>query len=473
MVGGARARFREFHRLVTQSLSGRLLLLTLLYLLLTETLLFEPSVGRYHRQLLDEHIQSAELAILPFTEPGGDSLSENMRAQLLKRAGAAAVVLKRADQKQFFLVETTPQWIDSTIDLGGAASFANMFDALDCLFRGGRRTLHVIAPTQIKGAQSIEIFLGEAPIYIALVHYAERELLSSLFLSFTTAVLVFTSLYVVLVRPMSNFTRAMIAFRENPEDAARIVKASTRRDEIGIAERELQGMQRDIFGFLQQKTRLAALGSAIARIQHDLKNILASAQLASDRLTAIEDPLVKRLTPRLVASLDRAVALATSTLRYGRAEERVPERRNIALKPLIEEAGESVVAGSDDRVRFVDGIDPELTVDADPEQLYRMILNLVRNAAEALAAAGGEIRVSAERRDGTVALDIRDTGPGIPETMQERLFQPFSGTTRAGGSGLGLAIARDLARGHGGDITLIATGATGTHFRISIPDLSA
>jgi signal transduction histidine kinase len=470
MLRGARAPFREFSRLVTQSLSGRLLLLTLLYVLLTEVLLFVPSIGRFHRQLLDEHIQSAELAILPFTEPGGDTLSANLRQQLLKRAGAAAVLLRRADQKQFFLVEEQPGKIDSTIDLTRAMAFADMYNALDCLFHGGPRTLHVISSTKIKGAQSIGIFLQEAPIYVDLAHYAERELLISLFLSVTTAALVFASLYIVLVRPMSNITRAMIAFRENPEDPGRIVHASARKDEIGIAERELQGMQRDLYGFLQQKTRLAALGSAIARIQHDLRNILANAQLASDRLTTIEDPLVKRLTPRLVASLDRAVSLATATLRYGRAEERAPERRKIALKPLIEEAGESVVARAENKVCFRDGIDPALIIDADPEQLYRMVLNLLRNAAEALSSEGGDIRVSAERVNGAVTLDIHDTGPGIPDALRDKLFQPFAGSARAGGSGLGLAIARDLARGHGGDITLIATGSEGTHFRISIPD---
>lgn len=473
MIGVLRARIRELLRLVRQSLSGRLLLLTLVYVLVTETLLFVPSVGAFHRQLLDDHIQSAELAILPFTEPGGDSLSAGMRMQLLKRAGAAAVVLKRADQKQFFLVEQMPSKIDKSIDLGGAMSFSNMLNAIDCLFNGGHRMLHVTARTQIKGAQSIGIILGEAPIYIALAHYSERELLISLFLSITTAIAVFLSLYFVLVRPMQNITRAMVAFRENPEDPARIVHAGTRMDEIGIAERELQGMQREIYGFLQQKTRLAALGTAIARIQHDLRNILANAQLASDRLTAIEDPLVKRLTPRLVASLDRAVTLATSTLRYGRADERTPERKRVALKPLIEEASESVIIADSDRVRFSNGIDPALTVDADPDQLYRMILNLVRNAAEALSDAGGEISISAARQAGNVTLDIRDTGPGIPPAVREKLFQPFASSARAGGSGLGLAIARDLARGHGGDVVLVATNEQGTHFRILIPDAPA
>jgi signal transduction histidine kinase len=279
---------------------------------------------------------------------------------------------------------------------------------------------------------------------------------------------VFLSLYFVLVRPMRRIARAMISFRENPEDASRIIAPSRRKDEIGTAERELAMMQSDIYGSLQQKARLAALGSAVAKIQHDLRNILASAQMASDRLTAIDDPLVKHLTPRLVTALDRAVAFATNTLRYGRADERPPERRMISVCPLVAEAGE--ICASKHEISFVNEVDPLLKIDADSEHLYRIVLNLVRNASEALAARGGTISVRATRTRQSVCIEICDDGPGIPETMHERLFRPFATPARTGGSGLGLAIARDLARAHGGDVTLAVTGADGTRFRIDIPD---
>jgi signal transduction histidine kinase len=478
MFGPLRTRLKEATQLLTHSLSGRLLLLTLIYVLVSEVLIFVPTIGRYHRQLLDEHIQSAELAILPFTEPGGEGLSEGLRQELLKRAGADAVLLRRADQKQLFLVDNVPPKVDAFIDLGPGMNASDMFDALDCLFNGGDRMLHVVAPTRIKGAQSIGIVLSEEPIRDALVAYSGRVVLMSLFISLASAVLVFLSLYIVFVRPMARLTRAMVAFRQSPEGAARVVEPGSRRDEIGIAERELFFMQRDLVASLQQKTRLAALGAAVARIQHDLRNILSSAQLASDRLNSIDDPLVKRVTPRLVASLDRAVTLAQSTLRYGRAEEQAPERRRVALKPLIEEAAESAIATSGSNIRFVNGIDPSLELDADPDQLYRMILNLVRNAVEALSdlkagidivAGAPEIRVSAARANGRVSVEVADNGPGIPVSVRDRLFEPFS-TARSGGSGLGLAIARELARGHGGDVELVATGGSGTCFRISIPD---
>jgi signal transduction histidine kinase len=464
---GARAAWG----LVAHSLSGRLLLLTILYVLLTEVLILLPTLGRYHRSLLESHIASAEIAILPFTESGGEQLSEGLRRELLARAGAGAVMLKRADQRELFLAHDEPSHFDLTIDLREQSLFSQIASALDCLAAGGNRTLHVIATTQIVHAETVEVITDERPIRDDLVSYADRVVLVALLISVATGLLVFLSLYTVLVRPMGRLTRAMVHFRADPEDLSRIVQASERRDEIGQAERELASMQRDIAGFLQQKARLAALGGAVAKIQHDLRNILASAQLASDRLVRVDDPVVKRLAPRIVSSLNHAVTLATRTLRFGRADEHPPRRERFALAPLIDEVGEAAIAGEGDvAIAFDNTIDPTLEANADHEQLYRMLLNLIRNAAEAVRSRdGARIEVSAEQQNGNLAIRIRDNGGGIPDLVRAKLFQPFAASTRSAGTGLGLAIARDLARAHGGDVVLESTGESGTCFRIAIP----
>jgi signal transduction histidine kinase len=471
MFGRIRAGFVEGWRLLAHSLSGRLLLLTIFYVMLGEVLIFVPSVGQYYRELLNNHIASAELAILPFTVPGGDRLPENLRTELLKRASAAAVLLKRADQRELFLVDRLPKTVDVTIDLETMGSGSAMIQGLSCLYHNGRRMLHVSAATRIKGAEQIGIILGEGPIRQALKAYAWRVVDTGFFVSGVAACLVFASLFFVFVRPMENITRAMVRFRENPEDSARIVAASGRRDEIGLAERELASMQRDLFASLRQKTRLAALGAAVARIQHDLRNILASAKLASERLSTIEDPVVKNLTPRLVASLDRAVALATQTLRFGRAEEHAPARSMLALRPVVDEAAEAALASARAGIEFRNDIAPDLFVDADPEHLFRMALNLLRNAVEALSGRpGGRIVASAERNGKLVSITIADNGPGIPASFRARLFQPFAAPLKPSGSGLGLAITRDLARLHGGEASLVESGQGGATFRIDIPD---
>lgn len=462
--------------LVAHSLSGRLLLLTILYVLLTEVLILLPTLGRYHRSLLESHIASAEIAILPFTEAGGEQLSEGLRSQLLARADAAAVMLTRPDQKELFLAHDEPSHFDLTIDLREQNVLSQIAAALDCLVRGGDRILHIVSATHIVHAQTVEVIAAEAPIRVDLLSYAGRLVLVALGISLATGVLVFLSLYAVLVRPMGRLTRAMVRFRENPEDASRIVEASERKDEIGQAERELASMQRDILGFLQQKARLAALGSAIAKIQHDLRNILASAQLASDRLADSDDPVVKRLAPRIVSSLDHAVNLATRTLRFGRADEHPPQRALFPLAPLVDEIGETALAGepAERTIVFENTVEPALFVDADREQLYRILLNVIRNAADAAKDREfGNVTVKGAREGAGVAIRVCDNGRGIPDSVQVKLFQPFAASTRSTGTGLGLAIARDLARAHGGDVALESTDQAGTCFRIDIPDRQA
>ncbi|HEX3430396.1 MAG TPA: HAMP domain-containing sensor histidine kinase [Rhizomicrobium sp.] len=459
--------------LVAHSLSGRLLLLTIVYVLLTEVVILLPTLGRYHRSLLESHIANAEIAILPFTEASGAKLSQGLRTQLLERAGATAVMLQRPDQKELFLANEEPSHFDLTIDLREANPLAQIAAGLDCLFDGGNRILHVVSATRILHADAIEEITNEAPIRADLLSYAGRLVLVALAISLATGVLVFLSLYAVLVRPMGRLTRAMVRFRDNPEDASRIVQPSERRDEIGQAERELASMQRDILGFLQQKARLAALGSAVAKIQHDLRNILASAQLASDRLADSDDPVVKRLAPRIVTSLDHAVNLATRTLRFGRADKHPPQRALFPLAPLVDEIGETALAGepADKTVVFDNAIPAALIVDADREQLYRILLNVIRNAADAVKDRElGNVTVKASRDEAGVAIRICDNGRGIPAAVQAKLFQPFAASTRSAGTGLGLAIARDLAHAHGGDVLLESTEPSGTCFRIDLPD---
>jgi signal transduction histidine kinase len=468
MAGQWRGRIGEGWGLVARSLSGRLLLLTVLYAMLTQVLIFVPSIGRYYRNALAARVEAAEIAILPFTEPA-NGLSDALRAQLLTRAGAVAVMLPRADQREIFLSNVIPSKIDVRVDLRNKNPFVDMIEGMDCLLNGGMRTLQITAPTKIKGAQSVQAIVNEKPIHSQLKSYAWGILLLAFLISLATGVLVFISLYLALVRPMRQITRAMVRFRDNPEDASRIVTASARPDEIGIAERELAAMQHDIYGSLQQRSRLAALGTAVAKIQHDLRNILSSAQLASDQLAKSADPSVQRLAPRLVSSIDHAVALATNTLRYGRADEHPPQRRRLRLKPIVEEAREAALDGKY-AVRFDDAVDDGFEIDADAAQLFRILLNILRNAGEALGEKGGAIAFCAARADGEAFIDISDNGPGIPPAIRARLFQPFAGSARAGGSGLGLAIARELARAHGGDVLLVQSGESGTQFRVTIPD---
>jgi signal transduction histidine kinase len=276
---------------------------------------------------------------------------------------------------------------------------------------------------------------------------------------------------------MMRITRNILSFSQLPEDASRIIVPSQRRDEIGVAERGLAHMQSELHHTLQQKSRLAALGLAVSKISHDLRNMLANAQLISDRLGSLPDPTVQRFAPKLIASLDRAISLCESTLRFGRAEEAPPRREPTPLRALVADVGDGLGLPRDDGIAWTVDMDDDLHIDADRDQLYRVLSNLCRNALQAIeqqevgspGGSRGHIRVSAARNGTRVSIDVRDNGPGVPEKARAHLFQAFQGSARKGGTGLGLAVAHELVAAHGGTIRLMSTDR-GTHFRIEISD---
>jgi signal transduction histidine kinase len=305
--------------------------------------------------------------------------------------------------------------------------------------------------------------------------FSVNILLLLLAISCITAMLVFLALHYLFVRPMWRITRNMVAFRADPENPSRVIEQSGRRDEIGTAEEELGAMQRELTSMLQQQSRLAALGLAVSKINHDLRNLLASAQLFSDQLSTSPDPKVQRFAPKLMRALERAIAFCQSTLSYGGAQEPPPERRTIQVEPLIEEVHEALGLGLDVPIRWIVAVERGLTMEADHDQLFRVLVNIARNAVQALETRGtrdparDQIRITGRREGSVAVIEVSDTGSGVPEKARAHLFQAFQGSARAGGTGLGLAIAAELVRAHGGEIRLVP-GTIGATFSITIPD---
>src|SRR5271156_5067973 len=317
--------------------------------------------------------------------------------------------------------------------------------------------------------------MDEQPLRKAMLRYSTDILFLSLIISGITAALVYLALHYMFVRPMRRVTANMMAFRADPENSDRVIAPSGRADEIGTAERELATMQIELASMLHQKNRLAALGLAVSKINHDLRNLLASAQLFSDRLAGIPDPGVQRFAPKLMRALERAIAFCQSTLSYGRLQEAPPERRQILLEPLVEEVHEGLGLGPDSPIRWISAVERGLTVEADYDQLFRILLNLARNAVGAMESRAArdpgrdQIRITGRREGAVVVIEVSDTGPGFSEKARAHLFEAFQGSTRTGGTGLGLAIAAELIRAHGGDIRLVE-GTIGATLRVTIPD---
>jgi signal transduction histidine kinase len=352
-------------------------------------------------------------------------------------------------------------------------------DALAVMARGEDRVLRVIGTSPRRPDATLEVVLYEAPMRDAMVAFSIRILTLSIIISLITATLVYVSLQWLMVRPILQLTESMTRFRERPEDETAAIRPGTRRDEIGVAERELATMQTDLRQALIEKTRLAALGAAVAKINHDLRNTLSTAVLASDRLGSVSDPEVQRVLPQLYKAIDRAVALCSRTLDFVQDVRASVRRERLTVGLLVSDLAaalrEAPSAAGGLRVIAEGGMD--LAVDGDRDQLFRVFHNLALNAAQAGAA---HLRVQA--RSGPVGspqagqrhlvIEFADDGPGIPDSVRDRLFQPFAISTRPGGSGLGLSIAREIVAAHGGKLVLAATGAEGTIFRIELPSPS-
>jgi signal transduction histidine kinase len=226
---------------------------------------------------------------------------------------------------------------------------------------------------------------------------------------------------------------------------------------------------------LAQRRHLADLGLAVSKINHDLRNILASAQLFSDRLAVVEDPLVKRFAPKIVGAIDRAVGYTRSVLAYGQAREEPPRRQLVALPRLVDDVADVLGLAGHERIGWENRLPPPLEMDADADQLFRVVINLARNAMEALEqdddpAVVRRIWAEGERQGGVVSFRICDTGPGVPEKARAALYKPFQGSARPGGVGLGLAIAAEIVRAHGGEIVLADRPGAGAVFQVTIPD---
>jgi signal transduction histidine kinase len=477
-AAGAHVRWTE--RL---GMSGKLFAFTVMATLLAEVFFYVPSIAHFRINWLSDKLGDAHTAalVLKSDDNGEDSntkrmeVPEKLRRELLDSIGARMVVTQANQKHRVLAVSTAPTQIRQVVDTQDMSMAHMIIDAFDTLLLCKDSDVIRVMGLPPMGGEPIEILMDEGALRKAMWHYSRNIALISLVISAAVATLLYLALHYMFVRPMYRITRNMIAFRRDPENPARVIAASNRQDEIGIVERELAAMQQDVATMLQQKSRLAALGLAVSKINHDLRNLLASAQLISDRLAHLPDPRVQRFAPKLMVALERAIDFCQSTLSYGRAQERPPQRKMISFEALVEETRETLDLGADAHIGWVSAVERGLMIDADHDQMLRVLINLTRNAVQALESrtpndpARDQIRITGRRQGAVVMIEVADTGPGFPEKARAHLFEAFQGSTRTGGTGLGLAIAAELVRAHGGEIRL-ADGTIGAAFHIMIPD---
>ncbi|MCB1375298.1 MAG: HAMP domain-containing histidine kinase [Rhodobacteraceae bacterium] len=458
--------------MVFNTLSGRFLGLTIVFVMIAEVLIFVPSVSRFRVDYLETRLDLGQLAALALLATPDEAVSDDLEQELLQTAEVLNVALQRDQVRELVLSSDMPNPVDETFDLRDAPTTTLMRDAVRTYFTTGNRIIRVKGQTRQGMEGVIEVTFYEAPLRAAMVAYGLRILYLSLVISIATAALLFFAVRRFIVRPIQRVIDHMTAYRDNPEDSSRIIQPGRGSRELVEAEAALRDMQLGLTGALRQKERLAALGGAVAKISHDLRNMLTTAQLLADRIESSSDPAVRRTAPKLVNSLARAISLCERTLTFGKVDEPAPEIVVFLLAPLVGEVLENErEASATGRVDFRAEIAGGLAARADPDQLFRVLTNLVRNAAQAIEASGraGSVTVSAGEGDGRTRIRVADTGPGLPPKARENLFRPFSGGVRQGGTGLGLVIAAELVKGHGGSLTLDETAREGTTFVVDIP----
>ncbi|MCE8537611.1 HAMP domain-containing histidine kinase [Ruegeria pomeroyi] len=452
------------------SLSGRFLILTVAFVMLAEVLIFVPSIARFRQDFLQNRLERAQIASLALL--ADDMLATDLEAELLENAGVYNVVLRRDEVRQLMLSSPIPGQIAQSYDLRQASPWILMRDALLRFFMSENEVIRVIGEPVKEAGLLIEVTMDSQPLRTAMIDYGARILLLSLVISVITAFFLFLAVRAILVRPIRSVVDYMQRYARAPEDVRGIITPNSGVTELREAEEALQMLQRQLTQALRQRERLAQLGGAVAKVSHDLRNILTSAQLFTDRIETSEDPLVRRMAPKLVNSITRAVSLCESTLAFGRAEEPSPMLTMVRLHAVAEDvvASERLALG-ESAVEIVNEMPETLSARADPEQLFRVVMNLVRNARQALEVTGqpGLVAVSGHETEADWVIEVRDTGPGLPPKARENLFTPFQGGVRKGGSGLGLAISAELVRGHGGALVLKDSGPGGTVFEIRLP----
>ena len=435
-----------------------------------EVLLFLPSLARFRVAYMEQLIESGTLAALALDATPDNMVTEEVKRALLNNARVDAVVVVETNRAKRALLNIPPSPEMQTFNLKERSSLGSIWDALVAMTRDGAHYMRVGGQSMRLPNAMVWIVIDELPMRLAMYHYAGTVLALSVMVAMFTAALLWLALHWLVVRPLQNLAGDMTAFRRAPEGPVAERPPTKRNDELGIVDREFQNLQRELRASLRQKSRLAEVGAASNKINHDLRNMLSTARLLSDRLARSDDERTRALAPTILNTIDRAARLASDALEYVR-DHPTPRMEEFDLSDLVDEVGVALQEAGEDRDPNLlrdwrDEIVGECRITADRDLLYRVLVNLGRNAFDAGAT---EVSVRARARGDLMSIDVADNGPGVPPAVASQLFRPFTTGGRASGTGLGLAIARDLVRAHGGDIALMETSDRGSTFRFTLP----
>lgn len=456
-------------------LSNKLLLMTILAVLITQIIILAPSIANMRNQWLTAKHNMVTISSLLLLDANPDApLTPASQLQLLHLTDAQAITITRNGESRL-LAGSQMLPIDERIDLTVSTPFSDFWEALHTLINGGNKVILLSGPAEDSGT-TVDIVMNDEALHNKLIQNSRIIATISLLISLIAAALIYFIIHRLLLRPVGHMYMNMLAFGSQPDDPTLIIDGSCRKDELGYAQNRLAEMQNHLQRLFHERKHLADLGLAVSKINHDMRNILASAQLMSDSLALTQDPAVQRYSPKLIRTLNRAISYSETVMAYGRTQEAMPVRQNRLLRPLIHEVEEIVASYTDVPITFHNMIPADFEAYIDKEQMLRVLTNLYRNSVQAMIAdttlpeRERSLTASAWRSGNNCCIAVADTGPGLPKKALDNLFTAFHGSARNGGTGLGLVIVQELVRAHGGTIEHREDYKEGTLFEIRIPD---
>jgi len=444
--------------------------------MLAELVIFVPSAAMFRQDWLTERAQQAGLLAQALTGVPDYEASEMLTKQFMQDTDVIMVSAKRDGMSEFMLGQPPESETVELVDLREDQSLPLFRDAFSAFFKNPEGSLRVLSDSPVAGQDALELIIPKSKLQWAMRDYFKRIVYLSLAIAVITGLLIYLAMLFMIIRPIERLAKGLSEFRENPEIRRRNLQPSARKDEIGQLQREFHDMKQGVRASFKQRERLATLGMAVAKINHDLRNVLTSASLVSERLASDQDDRISKMGNRLMRSIDRGINLTSEVLNFSLSGQDEPTFEVIRISLLVGEAAGDTLGSFGTGVRrigFTNKIPSELVVTGDKDHSYRIFHNLFRNAAQAMAKikedeAERNLSVEAVPEGESIKILVKDTGPGLPEKAKANLFKAFASASGRGSTGLGLTISKDLAKEQGGDLVLESTGENGTIFAVSL-----
>jgi two-component system sensor histidine kinase HydH len=264
---------------------------------------------------------------------------------------------------------------------------------------------------------------------------------------------------------MNQYAEIIVFFLVGTVTGVLADRGMRQRRELAALNRELQ----DSFEQIKRADRLSAIGQLSASLAHEIRNPLASIDGATNLIESEQTPKEMRKASLAIIrkEVQRLNRLLTNLLDFARP--RKPEFQTVHADRLLDGII-ALACHSAEQKGITLHKDVSATMSAfecDPEQMKQVILNLVINAVQAMTGAG-DIVLAARQQDSSVAISVRDQGPGIDAEDLDKIFNPFY-TTKDAGTGLGLSVVYQIVNQHGGVVTAVRNPEGGMTFSLTIP----